>query len=202
MGAPHGVAWRTVRVACATCGSATSSMRRDREAGVVEARCDGCNRDSLASSWSLDNPTLGPHLRAVSRPTAVVARMLDWAREWWPAAIAAGRASCTRCGRDVPVRPYARPGDGDVQTGRGWHASCPACDEVLSSSLLGLALATTEARALRSRRPRAHAVPTRDTEHAGRPALVVGLYDDASGDGVDVLFDDATTRPLGVVASV
>jgi RNA polymerase sigma-70 factor (ECF subfamily) len=198
----HGVAWRTVRVACVTCGAATSSMRRDRGAGVVEARCENCHRDSLGSSWSLENPTLGPQLQAVSRPTAVVGRMLDWARDWWPSAIAAGRASCTRCGRAVPVRPYARPDGDDVRTGRGWHASCTACGEALSSSFLGLALATSEARALRSRRPRAHAVPTRRTEHAGRPAVVVGLYDDASGDRVDVLFDDATGCPLGVVASV
>lgn len=198
----HGVAWRTVRVACVTCGAATSSMRRDHDAGVIEARCERCHRDSLASSWSLDNPTLGPHLRAVSRPTAVVARMLDWAADWWPAAIATGRGSCTRCGRDVRVLPYTRAEDADAQTRRGWQASCPACGEALSSSFLGLALATAEARALRARRPRAHAVPTRTTEHGGRPALVVGLYDDASGDRVDVLFDDATARPLGVVASV
>ena len=197
----HGVAWRTVRVGCVTCGAATSSMRRDRGAGVVEARCDRCHRDSLASSWSLANPTLGPHLRAVSRPTAVVGRMLDWARDWWPTAIAAGSAPCTRCGRDVPVRPYSRQDGDDVRTGRGWHASCAACGEALSSSLLGLALATPEARALRSLRPRAHAVPTRRAEHAGRPALVVGLHDDGSGDRVDVLFDDATGRPLGAVAS-
>lgn len=200
--ARHGVAWRTVRISCVTCGAATSSMRRDHDAGVVEARCERCHRDSLASSWSLDNPTLGPHLRAVTRPTAVVARMLEWAADWWPAAIAAGRASCTRCGRDVRVLPFTRAEGGDAHTRRGWHTSCPACGEALSSSFLGLALATAEARALRARRPRAHAVPTRRTEHGGRPALVVGLCDDASGDRVDLLFDDATSRPLGVVASM
>jgi hypothetical protein len=32
--------------------------------------------------------------------------------------------------------------------------------------------------------------------------LVVGMLDVGSGERVDVLFDDATTRPLGVVASV
>jgi hypothetical protein len=31
--------------------------------------------------------------------------------------------------------------------------------------------------------------------------LVVGLADDSSGDRVEVLFDDATTRPVAVVAS-
>ena len=58
-----------------------------------------------------------------------------------------------------------------------------------------------ETRQLRSRRPRAHAVPTRHTEHAGRPALEVRLRDAASGDGVDVLVDIATMRQVAVVAT-
>jgi len=73
---------------------------------------------------------------------------------------------------------------------------------VLTTSLLGLALSSPEVCELRSRRPRAHAVPSRTVEHSGRSALVVALRDDASGDWAEVLFDDATTRPLGVVASV
>jgi hypothetical protein len=128
--------------------------------------------------------------------------MADWSHAWWPTAIAAGQAPCTRCGAVVRVTPYRRPDVDDPHTRRGWHASCDACGEVLSTSLLGLTLTYPETRALRARRPRAHAVPSRPAEHAGRPALVVGLWDDASGDRVEVLFDDATTRPLRVVASV
>lgn len=197
----HGVAWRTIRVACAICGSASSSMRRDPRAGVVQARCDRCDPGGLSSSWSMDNPALRPHLTAVSRPSAVLARMAAWSHAWWPDAIAAGRAPCTRCGASVDVRTYDRPYE-DPRVGRGWHASCTACGEVLSTSLLGLALTCPETRALRDRRPRAHAVPTRRTDYAGRPALVIGVRDEASGDRVELLVDDATVRPLGVVASV
>ena len=100
--------------------------------------------------------------------------MIDWAHGWWPGAIAAGAAPCTRCGADVRVVPYERPERLDPHTRRGWHA----------------------------RRPGARAVPTRKTEHAGRSALVVALRDDGSGDEVAGLFDDATARPLGVVATV
>jgi hypothetical protein len=138
----------------------------------------------------------------VTRPSAVVGRMADWAHDWWPRAIAAGRASCTRCGGEVEIAPYERPELDDPRCRRGWHASCRACGEVLSTSLLGLTLVHPETRALRARRPRAHAVPTRECGWDGRPAIVVGVRDDASGDGVEMLFDDATTRPLGVVASV
>jgi RNA polymerase sigma factor (sigma-70 family) len=199
----HGVAWRTIQVSCSVCGSLTSSMRRDEQAGVVETRCERCHPDGPASSWSLANPALRPHLTAVSRPSAVLGRMADWSLRWWPSAIAEGRADCTGCGRPVEVLPYERdePGQADASTRRGWHASCGACGETLSTSLLGLTLTSREGRALRSRRPRAHAVPTRHTEHAGRPAVVVGLLDDASGDRVDALFDDATARPVRVVAT-
>ncbi|HEY3528515.1 MAG TPA: sigma-70 family RNA polymerase sigma factor [Nocardioides sp.] len=199
--ARHGVAWRTVRVSCATCGATSSSMRRDARGGVVQARCERCEPDGLASSWSLDNPALRPHLTAVSRPSAVLGRMADWSHSWWPAAIAAGRVPCTRCGSEVVVRPYDRLDGTDPHVRRGWQASCATCGEVLTTSLLGLTLTAPETRALRARRPRAHAVPTRRAERCGRPALVVGLHDDGSGDRVDALFDDATARPLGVVAS-
>jgi RNA polymerase sigma-70 factor (ECF subfamily) len=197
----HGVSWRSVRLPCVTCGHATSSMRRDTGAGVVETRCDRCEPAGLASSWSLDNPALRPHLTAVVRPSAVVGRMADWSHGWWPSAIDSGRASCTRCGAPVAVAPYERAEVDDPRTRRGWHASCGSCGEVLCTSLLGLALARPEVRSLRARRPRARAVPTQHVARAGRSALVVGVLDIGSGDRVDVLFDDATTRPLGVVAS-
>jgi RNA polymerase sigma factor (sigma-70 family) len=198
----HGVAWRTTRLSCATCGAATSSMRRDDRAGVVEARCERCDSGRLASSWSLHNPSLRPHLTAVTRPSALVGRMAEWSHGWWPGAIAAGRAVCTRCGAEVPVLPYQRSEPLDPRCRRGWHASCTACGEVLTTSLLGLTLVHPDIRALRARRPRAHAVPTREGEWHGRPALVVGVHDQASGDRVEMVFDDATARPLGVVASV
>jgi RNA polymerase sigma-70 factor (ECF subfamily) len=199
--ARHGVAWRATRLPCATCGHTTTSMRRDERLGVVELRCERCNPDSVSASWRLDNPVLRAHLTAVRRPSALVGRMALWSHDWWPTAIEAGRATCTRCGTEVPVLPYQRSDVEEVHTRRGWHASCDTCGEVLSTSLLGLALAVPEVRGLRVRRPRAHSLPTHAVETAGRPALVVVLADDASGDRVDVLFDDETGRPLGAVTS-
>jgi RNA polymerase sigma factor (sigma-70 family) len=197
----HGAAWRPTRLSCPTCGRRTTSIRRDRSVGEVQLRCESCEPDSVASAWRLDNPALAPHLAAVSRPSAVVDRMAAWCQAWWPAAIETGRSACTRCGADVTVAPYERPEIAEPRTRWGWHATCAACGEGLTTSLLGLALACPETRQLRSRRPRAHAVPTRHTEHAGRPALEVRLRDAASGDGVDVLVDIATMRQVAVVAT-
>jgi RNA polymerase sigma factor (sigma-70 family) len=197
----HGVSWRPTRLPCPLCGRTSTSIRRDPGGGVVELRCDHCDPSGIDSSWRLDNPELAPHLNAVKRPSALVSRMAGWSHAWWPSAIENGRATCTRCGSDVTVRPYRRAEPADLRTRAGWWASCPACGEELTTSLLSLALACPETRSLRARRRRAHAVPTRRVEHDGRRALVVGVRDDVSGDGVDVLFDDATMRLLRVVVA-
>jgi RNA polymerase sigma-70 factor (ECF subfamily) len=198
----HGAAWRSTRMSCTRCGHPTTSMRRDHHAGVLQLRCDACDPVSLASSWSLDNPVLGPQLEAVQRPTAVVARMSAWAHAWWLPAIETGQVPCTRCSAVAVVRPYTRPDVDDVEVKRGWTAGCQACGEELTSSFLGLALAFPETRALCRRRPRAHAVPTRQVEVDGRPTVVVAVRDDASGDQVEVLYDDATSRIRRLVASL
>jgi hypothetical protein len=145
--------------------------------------------------WRLDNPTLAPRIGSLQRPSAIVSRMAAWAATWWPEAIERGRARCTRCQAAVSVLPYDRGGVGDVRSERGWAASCSACGEVMSTSLLGLLLATPEARDLRTRHPRAFARPSR-REH---DRLVVGLHDEVSGAGVDAVYDEATSRPVRVV---
>jgi RNA polymerase sigma factor (sigma-70 family) len=192
----HGVAWRSARVPCSSCGAATIQMRRDEYAGLVETRCNNCEPGGLAAAWRLDNPSLAPDLMAVRRPSAVVSRMATWSHGWWPSAIATGLASCTRCRAQVRVLPYERADYQEPRIARGWEASCVACGEVLSISLLGFAMCCLEVRALRSRRPRAHAVPTMTVQRDGRCALVVGLRDDASGERAEVLFDEQTARPL------
>jgi RNA polymerase sigma-70 factor (ECF subfamily) len=189
----HGAAWRPTRLACPTCGRLGTRMQRDDAA--VRLRCDHCEPDGVASMWRLDNPTLAPRIGSLRRPSAIVARMTDWAAGWWPDAIARGAAPCTRCGVSVAVLAYDRGGVGDVRSERGWAAGCAACGEVMSTSLLGLLLATPEARELRIRHPRAFARSSR-REH-GR--LVVGLHDEISGAGVDAVYDEATSRPLRVV---
>jgi RNA polymerase sigma factor (sigma-70 family) len=195
----HGVAWRATRLSCPTCGRPGTSMRRDARAAVVELRCDVCQPDGLAAVWRLDNPELARHLAAVQRPSAVVHRMAAWSFGWWPRAIEAGRVPCTRCGAEVHVAPYERPEIREPHTRFGWHASCASCGEVLTTSLLGLALACPETRRLRDLRPRAHAVPTKRAQSGGRPVLIVGVHDDASGDSVSVAFDEQTMRFLAVV---
>ena len=189
----HGAAWRPTRLTCPTCGRWGTRIQRDADA--VRLRCDHCEPDGVASMWRLDNPTLAPRIGSLQRPSAIVARMAEWAHGWWPDAVERGQVRCTRCQAQVVVEPYDRGGVTDVRSERGWAASCAACGEVMSTSLLGLLLATPEARELRTRHPRAFARPTR-REH---DRLVVGLHDEGSGAGVDAVYDEATSRLVRVV---
>ena len=75
-------------------------------------------------------------------------------------------------------------------------ASCASCGEVGSTSLLGLLLATPEARALRARHPRAHVRPTQ----VEGDRLVIGLRDPSTGAWVAGVYDETTSRLLRVVA--
>lgn len=197
----HGSAWRTTRLPCPTCGLGSVAMQRDRVGHAIRWRCDRCDAGpSVAAEWRTDNPTFLARLGDAQRPSTVLGRMTDWAYGWWPAAVDTGHASCTRCGRQVAVQTYLRHERSDERSRRGWVASCDHCGEEQSTSLFGMLLAHPEARRLRARRPAAHAVPSHDTTVDGRPALVVGLRDDSSGDSVDALFDAGTTRLLAVAA--
>ena len=189
----HGAAWRPTRLTCPTCGRQGTRIQRD--ATAVRLRCDHCEPDGVASMWRLDNPTLAPRIGSLQRPSAIVGRMTEWAASWWPAALETGQVRCTRCQSSVPVVPYDRGGVGDVRSERGWAASCAECGEISSTSLLGLLLATPEARELRARHPRAFARPSRREQDR----LVVGLHDEVSGTGVDAVYDEATSRLVRVV---
>jgi MFS family permease len=87
-----------------------------------------------------------------------------------------------------------RPDCDEELVRRGWVAACERCGETLTTSLLGLALCFPATRDLRARRARARALPPQHVDRDGRPTLVVGLWDEASGDRVEVLFDDVTSR--------
>lgn len=192
--ARHGVAWRPTRLRCALCATAGLEIRRDGDRAIVELRCPRCSTD-VASAYRLDDPVQGPLLAEVSRPSALLARMADWSASYWPAD-GTGRVQCTRCAAEVVVTSYTRRDVRDEREARGWRASCPRCRAEQTTSWGGVALLRPEVRALRRRRPAAHFVMTRHETVAGRPVVVIGLRDDASGDGVDVCFSGAPDARL------
>ncbi|GAA2125643.1 RNA polymerase sigma factor [Nocardioides bigeumensis] len=194
----HGAAWRPTRLRCQVCATAGIEHRRDRRRGMVELRCPRCSPE-IASAFALDNPTQGPLLEGVVRPGAVVARMAAWSASYWTGD-GTGTVACTRCGNAVERAAYVRDDMAGHRSSRGWKVDCAHCAEQQTISLTGVALAQQETRELRARRPDAVAVPVRREERDGRAIEVVGFRDDASAEGVDVLFSTGPdARLLAVV---
>lgn len=199
--ARHGVAWRSTSLPCAECGRAATVLRRDPRRAVVELRCDRCPRNApeeVGAGYPLDNPTLGPLLGGLTRPSALVARAADWGERYWAAALAAGAAPCTRCGRRVRLGTYCRPEHDELRTRRGWHVSCPHCGEVATVSVAGRVLHHPTTRRVRARRPALRAVGERSEVREGRAVTVVSFRDPGSGEGVDAVVE-ADGEALGLL---
>ena len=195
----HGAAWRATRLRCPQCGLDGVEHRRDRRRGVLELRCARCGPE-VSAAYALDNPTFAPILASLSRPSAVVARMSAWSAAYWPAD-GRGDVACTRCSAPVAVASYRRPEPSDQGVARGWRAHCRRCGEEQTTSLAGAALLRPETRALRERRPAARSVPAYAQDRDGHEVVVVGFRDDASGDGVDVVFSAGPDARLLAVAT-
>jgi RNA polymerase sigma-70 factor (ECF subfamily) len=194
LAAPPDDDWRQTSVWCTDCGQHRLAMRRHPTLSSISFRCGGCDRGSISSEFRLDNPVFGRLMRDAVRPSTVIARAADWVHSYFAAGGESGRTLCTRCGQSVPLSPYLRrDAGGDPLTGRGLAAECSACNEAVSSSLGGLALATPAGRTLRRRHPRLRALPTA----VPRSGPVTARYQDMQGrECVEVDFAPDTLRIL------
>ena len=188
--------WRETRVWCSDCGRRRLVVRRDPAPGAVAFRCPGCNPSGTGYEYSLGNPFFAGLVGDVVRPTAILARAARWSREYF--ASGAGRApvACTRCERPVRLRRFFRDRDGKRRD--GLQARCDACGEAVFSSARGVAYSLAEVRDFRREHPRTRALPERELDFGGAPAVVV-RYEDALGSaGVSVFFARDTLRVVGL----
>jgi RNA polymerase sigma factor (sigma-70 family) len=185
----HGLGWRRTRLRCGECGRSATFIRRDAARRLVELKCEHCDPREPSAVFRLDNPQLAALLADVTRPSAVVRRTSEWSHRYWSTALSSGVAACTRCGADVPVRTYSRPDLPHWRSAHGWHTSCSACGDELSTSVAGLVLHHDAVRRLRTAHPGATIVGDWGARLAGRDVRVVGVRDQRSGDGVDVVID-------------
>ncbi|HEY0642838.1 MAG TPA: sigma-70 family RNA polymerase sigma factor [Nocardioides sp.] len=161
--------WRATRLACAACGRSGVQLRHDDT--EVALRCPGCDGSALSARLPLAAPAFASLVGTVRRPTAIQSRLAAWTDGYWTSTT----HRCVRCSQPITPRPYARDERGSWSSGHGWHAGCAACGEEVSSSVAGLVLSRPEVRAARRRTPALRALPDREVEHAGSPAVVVSL---------------------------
>jgi RNA polymerase sigma-70 factor (ECF subfamily) len=176
--------WRRTSIWCVQCGRHALLMRREREGNAVAFRCPGCDGEvGRAAVFPLDNPFFAELVGSLERPTAMFGRLAGWARTYWSGGDGSS-VGCTRCGGETTVRAYTRL---DVaEPTPGLYVRCGRCGEELWTSLVGVAMAMPEARAVRRRAPR-----TAATVAQRREAVVVRFGD------TETAFDRTSFRLLG-----
>ncbi|HET7648416.1 MAG TPA: RNA polymerase sigma factor, partial [Gaiellaceae bacterium] len=175
--------WRSTGIWCSMCGAERLLTRRERNGAWIAFRCPACDPDGRSAVFPLDNPVFATLVGTCTRPTSMFGRVGDWALGYWAGGDGAP-AACTRCAGPVTVRAHTRT-DTPTPT-RGLFVQCASCGEELWSSLVGIAMAVPEVRALRRRDRRAHAEQTES-----RDVMTVAFAT------CRVAFDRRTFRLLG-----
>jgi RNA polymerase sigma factor (sigma-70 family) len=190
--------WRQTRLRCVDCGRAAVELRRSTHEAVVAFRCTTCGPDTLSVRLPLDTPVFAELVGGLQRPSAIVARTADWSLGYWSPTQRPGRAACVRCGRGLQVLPYTRPDYATWSARHGWYVDCDHCGEQTSGSLAGIAHALPAVRSARRRLPRLRALPVREVERDGQPAMVVAFSGGGGADDAAAVFSRDTYRLLHV----
>ena len=190
--------WQITRIWCPFCGRRL--LRRWVESGsdAYSFRCSGpCvfGQDMIGSAY-----TLPPGAQGLTSSKSLLARHCLNLGVLYREALAGGRgSSCMRCGSDLVVGQWL-PGDAlpDGALLYGMYLHCPTCDLLDGGSPWHLSLDTPEAQRFWRRYPRMRALPTREVETNGRPALVIGYESVMGNDRLEIVADRATYRTLQV----
>jgi RNA polymerase sigma factor (sigma-70 family) len=197
---PPGHTWAHTRVHCTQCGVGTLLVRIERPPGTIAFRCPRCdpNPSARAVEFQLSNPAFARLLGGLVRPSAILRRADEWSHAYYSQGLETGHVACTRCGARLPLQTYDRDDLPPRSHRRGLYADCPDCGIQVTTSVSALTLALPEARAFRREHPRLRAMPPREVEAHGSPALVVGYEVVGSQARLDAVFAADSLRLLEV----
>jgi RNA polymerase sigma factor (sigma-70 family) len=180
----HDDGWRETRIWCADCGRRTLVQRRTTDS--IRFRCRGCDVGAISHEVPLTNPFFSALMADALRPSTILNRLAAWSRRHFGGGI--GVSSCTRCAEPVRV---AR----DPQR-NGLMSTCSRCNETLSSSLRGIAVAEPDVRRFRRQHPRSRIAREWEVEHDGLQAVVVRFEAAAGTAAVETVIARDTLRVL------
>jgi RNA polymerase sigma-70 factor (ECF subfamily) len=188
--------WQTTRIWCPFCGRHRLEYWLERDIGRYAFRCSGACASEITM---LGSATGSPLINQITSPKALIARHCLTLGEHYRAALATGHSICPRCGRQLLVGRWF-PGDETPASALlyGIRLRCVACDGVDSGSSWHLSLDTPEAQRFWRRHPRMRALPTREVETQGRPALVIGYESVTGNERLEIVADRATFETLHV----
>jgi hypothetical protein len=169
--------WRETRLWCPTCGMRRLLMRRPPPPGAISFRCPGCAPpDVTTSDYRLSNRHFARLVGALRQPRRIVQRTAEGGYAYYQQALQERQAACTHCGRMLPLRvtsqasaqPQTTPDPEPV-----FYVACPSCREICSTSLAGLAGSHPAFQEFWGEQGRVRALPSVETNHAGRQAFVM-----------------------------
>jgi RNA polymerase sigma factor (sigma-70 family) len=185
---PRDTGWRQTRIWCPFCGQHALEYYLEREQGGFIFRCTGrCNHGSVLAGATV------PLVGGLSSPKPVLTRHCLMLDTFYRGILSAGQGVCPHCGGplDVGVRTP------DLQWGSlprayGVLIGCPKCAAFDTSTAWHLTLDTPEAQRFWRRYPRMRALPVREVEAEGWPALVSG-FESSDGQARLVIVSDRQT---------
>ncbi|HEY7093499.1 MAG TPA: RNA polymerase sigma factor [Ktedonobacterales bacterium] len=190
--------WHETRIWCPFCGCRRLKRWVESDSDAYSFRCSGpcvSSQDMIGSAY-----TLPPGAQGLTSSKSLLARHCLNLGVLYREALTSGRGSnCMRCGSDLVAGQWL-PGD-DFSDGTslyGMYVRCPTCDLLDGGSPWHLSLDTPEAQRFWRRHPRMRALPTREVETGGRPALVIGYESVTSGARLEIIADRATYQTLQV----
>jgi RNA polymerase sigma-70 factor (ECF subfamily) len=190
--------WQETRIWCPFCGRRRLKRWVENGSDAYAFRCSGpCvfGQDMIGSA-----STPPPGAQGLTSSKSLLARHCLNLGVVYRRALASRHGSCCmRCGSDLVVGQWL-PGDAlpDGASPYEMYMRCPTCDLLDGGSPWHLSLDTPEAQRFWRRHPRMRALPTREVEAAGRPALVIGYESVASGERLEIVADRATYQTLRV----
>jgi RNA polymerase sigma-70 factor (ECF subfamily) len=194
--------WRETRVWCPRCGARTLVARLGTSADdTVAFRCPGCDPDprQIASAFRLGNRHFRRLIGAGDRPRAILGRAAAWSHDYYRAGLEEGVVACTHCGRPTSLgRSDSDDAPPEVLRQPGVYARCEGCGEIVTASSGSLVEALPEVRRFQREHPRLRALPVREIEAGGRPAVVARFESVAGGALMEVVSDRETFRVLEV----
>lgn len=193
-----GDAWQETRIWCTNCGQRRLMGKLDDTEFVL--RCPACNEEPGSfHSQSGRNYPFDTDFKSFRPALKRFSTLMD---DLFQTAIRQGFVSCRKCGRSLPLRHtiahYAPP---SIRAKRGVHIYCYNCESGSYESLDGLALNLAQGRAFFRAHPRIYALPQREIEQAGVPAIVVSFAGVSDNATYDVILQRNTYETLAVQRS-
>jgi RNA polymerase sigma factor (sigma-70 family) len=188
--------WQATRIWCPFCGRRRLEYGLEKATGSYAFRCSS---PCASASTMLGSAIGSPLLTQINSPKSLLARHCLNLGPIYRDALISGRGACPRCGREIVADQWL-PGD-DLPDGAplyGVYLHCPTCDLLDGGSPWHLSLDTPEAQRFWRRYPRMRALPTREIEADGRPALLIGYENVTGGERLEIVADRATYQTLRV----